>query len=134
MLSPAVQAEVPAFKAKKQAQWERVKDSLHGLQLAVSGEVGTHFVLTCSPHDDSFYESIVFGQLPSVVLEMYGSPLNPMYRDIEEAKKPFEAGRIDLTDDQVDAVITAWRAGQSALSLPFIAAVYGIDGQKRVKP
>jgi hypothetical protein len=131
--SPETKALVPAWKARKKAQWERVAGSIHGLQLATSGEAGTHYMLTCSFHDDSFYESIVFGQLPEVVLEAYGSPLNPMYRDMDELKKPLDKRLIDLADDQIDQVLARWKEGQSAHDLPFLLFTHTTGAKLRLK-
>ena len=131
MFSPEVQASIPTFKAKKQAQWERVKDQIHGLQHAVTGE--TEFSLTCSTHDGAFYESIIYGQLPQVHLEAYGNPNRPKYRDVPEAKKPFEKRAIDLSDAQIDLVLALWDKQQSAFALDFIAAVWGPGGKRHLK-
>jgi hypothetical protein len=133
MLAPEVRAEIPAFTAKKAAQWERVKDALPGLQLAITGEGGNQAMLTYSPHDESFYESIIFGQLPHLWLEEYGSSLNPMYRDADDTKKPFSHQRADMTDAQIDAVIALWRTKQSALSLDFVPYVY-VHGKLKTRP
>lgn len=129
--NPEVRAEMPAFRERKAAQWERIAKALPGLQLALTG--GHEVMLTYSPHDDSFYESVIIGQLQKVLLEQYGSRLNPMWRDMADDKKPFSHKRIDLTDDQIDQVIEQWRAGKSALELPFVEAVY-VHGELKTKP
>lgn len=129
MFSPEVESIIPDWKAKKDVQWEAVKDSLHGLQLAVSGDRGTQYMLICSPHDGSFYEGIVFGQLPQVVLEEYGSRLNRRFRDQPDDKKPYDKRTIDLSDEQIAQVVEAWRNGQSALTLPFITSIVNASGK-----
>jgi len=134
MFSPETIALIPDFKARKLAQWERVKDKVHGLQLAQSGEAGTEFMLTCSTHDGTFYESIVFGALPQIVLEPYGSPRNPRYRDVPEAKKPLDKRGVDLSDAQLDTILALWEKGQSAFALDFVASVWGPGGKRHIKP
>jgi len=131
--------QISAFKAKKQAQWERVapvvvtdegKPKLVGmpLQLVTFGDRGSKFMLTYSaPH---FYESIIFGQLPEVVLE--AGPRG-MLVAIPESQKPLESRGIDLSDGELDAVLAAWVQRRSALTLPFITTVWGSDGKERVK-
>lgn len=131
MFAPEVEAIIPDWKAKKHAQWEAVMDAMPGLQLATSGLAGTQYMLTCSAHDGSFYESIVFGQLPTIVLEEYGSKFNRRYRDTAEDQKPIDARAIDLSDEQIAAVLAHWAAGKTAAGLPFVAYVVGADGKRR---
>ncbi len=131
MFKPEVEAIIPDWKAKKQAQWETVKDALPGLQLAVSGPRGTQYMLTCSAHDGSFYESIVFGQLPQIVLEEYGSKFNRRYREVPDDRAPIDARAIDLSDQQIADVIARWAAVASAADLPFVPYVVGADGKRR---
>lgn len=126
-------ARIPDWVSQKLEQWERVKDALPGLQLARSAESGTEFMLTFSPHDGSFYESVIIGQLPQVALEPYGSKHNPRFRDMPNEKKPFEKRQIDLDDDEIDRVIRAWKAGKSALTLKFVPVVYGADGKIKLR-
>lgn len=133
MFSPAVEAVIPDWKAKKQAQWDAFKDAMPGLQLAVSGQKGTQYTIVCSPHDGSFYEAVVIGQLPQIVLEQYGSRLNPRMRDMADAKKPYDKKSINLTDNQVAQIIATWKEGRSALTLPFVEAVSGADGKLRYR-
>jgi hypothetical protein len=131
MFAPEVEAIIPDWTAKKQAQWDAVKDALPGLQLVVSGLAGTQYMLTCSALDGSFYESIVFGQLPQIVLEEYGSKFNRRYRDMPEDKKSIDARAIDLSDEQIATVLAHWAERKSAVGLPFIAYVVGADGKRR---
>lgn len=126
-------ARIPEWVARKQAQWERVQSDLPGLQFIRSGERGTECLLTYSPHDGSFYESVIVGQLPHVALEPYGSKLNPRFRDMANDKKPLEKREIDLDDDEIDRVIRAWKAGRSALTLRFVPLVYGVDGKIKLR-
>lgn len=129
MFSPDVEAIIPDWKAKKDAQWAAIKDTMPGLQLMTAGDRGTHYTLVCSAHDGRFYESTVIGQLPHVVLEEYGSRLNRRYRDMADDKKPLDKRSIDLTDEQIAQVIETWRRGATALSLPFIDAVGNAQGK-----
>lgn len=134
MFSPEVAARLPAHRAKKHLQWEAVKEALPGLQLAVSGEQGHQFMLTYSPHDGSFYESVVIGQLPQIVLKATGASTNIRYIDTPEAEKPLHAQGIDLSDDQIEFVLKRWGEGRSAFDLSFIESVWGADGKERIKP
>ena len=133
MFSPETAALIPAHKAKKTAQWERAKDRIPGLQLAQSGEAGTEFVITCSTHDGAFYESIVFGALPQIVLRASGPRRNPTYRDVPDAEKPLDKRAVDLSDAQIDQVLALWEKKQSAFSLDFVTSVWGPDGKRHVK-
>jgi hypothetical protein len=59
--------------------------------------------------------------LPHVVLESVGSRKNPVVRDMANEKRPFEARSIDLSDDDIDAVISCWREDRPALSLDCVS-------------
>ena len=133
MFSPETSAKIPAHKAKKLAQWERVKDRVHGLQLAQSGEAGTEFTITCSTHDGAFYESLVFGALPQIVLRPSGPRRNPIFRDAPEDQKPLDKRPVDLTDAQIDQILSLWDKRQSAFALDFVLRVWGPDGKLHVK-
>lgn len=133
MFTPETDAAIPAWKEAKDAQWATVQAAMPGLQLMVSGQKGTQYTIVCSPHDGSFYEAVVIGQLPQIVLEQYGSRLNPRMRDMADAKKPYDKKPIDLTDNQVAQIIATWKEGRSALTLPFVEAVSGADGKLRYR-
>lgn len=124
-------AKVEAFREHKRAQWDRIAGSMPGLQFVASGERGTQFMIVCSTPD--FYEGVVIGQLAHLVMETYGSPAQPRRRAIPNAKKPLDRRGIDLTDEQVDAVLDRWRLGRSAIDLPFVAAIYDLSGLARTK-
>lgn len=126
MLEEKALAGIDEFKARKQAQWKKVADKLPGLQLAQSGERGSQFMLICST--DHFYEGVILGQLPHVVMENYGPPVRPRRRAVPDERKPIERRSIDLTDAQIDQILSLWRSGTSALSLPFVAAVFDMNG------
>ena len=133
MFSPETQAKIPEHRTRKLAQWERVKDKVSGLQLAQAGEAGTEFTLTCSAHDGSFYESVVFGALPQIVLRATGPRKFPTYKDVAEAEKPLAKRAVDLSDDQIGQVLALWEKKQSAFSLDFVSSVWGPDGKQHTK-
>ena len=141
------QAVKEAFWAKKQAQWQRIKPSVvndengtpkvvgMALQLATYSR-GTAFMLTLST--DDFYESIVFGQLPYVVRDTgtLGSALRhgaQIQSGHALGIRPLDKRVVDLSDDEIDQVLSLWANGQSALSLPFIPSVHRGDGQEHFK-
>lgn len=132
MLDSETAGLIPAWNDKKLAQWERIREALPGLQLARAQEGRAQFMLTCSAHDGSFYESIVFGQLPQVVKVPVKLKPNA-FRLAKDIEKPRNKRSIDLSDAQLDAVISSWIAGQSALELEFVGSVWGSDGKERVK-
>ena len=131
MFAPETFAQVPAFKARKLAQWQRLSGVMPGLQLVQSGEMGTQFMLTIST--DDIYESLIFGQLPHVMMETTGAGRNIKRRPMPEARKPLDRRAIDLTDGELDQIIAAWREKQSALDLPFVLSVWDRAGQRIVK-
>lgn len=123
--------KIAEFKDRKSRQLARIAGTSPGLQIVVSGERGTQFMVVCST--DTFYEGVVIGQLPHVVMETYGPPANPRRRAMPNDKKPLDKREIDLTDDQIDKVLACWRNEQSALGLPFVQAVYDLSGLPRTK-
>lgn len=122
---------IAAFKARKTAQWERVAGTMPGLQFVSSGERGTQFMIVRST--DDFYEGVVIGQLPHVVMETYGPPSSPRRRAMPNDKKPLDRRDVDLTDEQIDKVLARWRDGQSAVGLPFVQAIYDISGLAKTR-
>ena len=103
--------EIEAFKARKLAQWERVKGALPGLQMIQSGEKGSQFVISNGT------EMVIYGQLPHVVLEQTGSRKNPVMKAVPNERKPLERRGIDLDDAAIDQIIAAWAAGRTAASI-----------------
>jgi hypothetical protein len=138
MFSPAIKAAVPVFTKKKLAQWERVKGELPGLQLVRSGEAKTQFMLTYSPHDESFYESVVFGQLPQVhrVPKSKNKPpvLDTDWRDATPDELPPWKRMIDFSNTELDTVLALWASRKTALTLAFVDSVWRVDGKEYVKP
>lgn len=110
---------------------------IRGLQLARHGEGKSTFMLTMSR--GNFYESILFGQLPQI----HRVPKNPSasarrdrpehWREATEDEKPRDKKRIDLTDEQIDAVLAVWVKGITALTLAFVESVWRADGKEYVR-
>lgn len=143
MLSPETQALIPAWNARKQAQWERIASAMPGLQLVTSGEKGSTYMLVCSQtrgpdldHDGApgFYEGVVIGRLPQLVYEFKRGRAGQQIKvEVPEHEKPIQKRAVDLSDDELDQVIAGWKAGKSALELPFVLAVWGRDGKMVVR-
>jgi hypothetical protein len=154
MFTAEVVAEIPAWNARKLAQWANVaptvehgtnpdgstKAIVHGLEhlsLIRSGEGQTCFMLNWGT-DDGFYESVIIGQLPQI----HKVPKNPKkpavlesdWRPAAPAEIPRAKLRIDLTDDQIDSVIAAWSRNKTALDLAFVPSVWRRDGLEYVRP
>lgn len=121
MLTPDARAQLPLWKSRKAAQWERIAGTLPGLQLVKYGEAGSSYMLTYSR--DEFYESILIGRLPQQVRRPARGP-RPAETVITETL-------IDLTDEQIDAVLARWQRKRSAVDLDFIEAVWDRDGKRR---
>jgi hypothetical protein len=145
-LSHEARKLLPLWTRAKQAQWERIASSsegggpaMPGLQLVRSGEKRSTFMLVCSaiPGPDAdgdgepgFYEGIVYGRLPQVVNEVKrGHAGQRISVPVPEHRKPLTKRGVDLKDQEIDAVLACWKAGRSALDLPFVEAVWGRDGQ-----
>lgn len=147
MFDDATRAEIISWNERKLAQWARIApktveqpdgsfvvegDPLH---LVRAGEAQTEFTIGWSV-DGGFHESVIIGQLPQVhriatgrMRKGKGGNLEAEFRNATELEKPLAKRRIDLTDAQIDAVLTQWCKNQSALDLRFIDSVYGRDGQ-----
>lgn len=123
MLTPDAKAQLPLWKARKATQWERIAGMLPGLQLVKYGEAGSSYMLTYSV--ENFYESILIGRLPQQVRRPARGP-RPAETVITETL-------IDLTDDEIDAVLARWQTKRSVVDLPFVETVWGRDGQRRGK-
>lgn len=120
---------IQSFVDRKLAQWAAVSASMPGLQLIRSGERGTQVMLVLS--QDDRYEGVVIGQLPHVVVERTTAGKNVGRRFAPNEKKPFDKRLIDLTDSDIAAVLGAWRAGRSALTVSCVTHVYDGKGQMR---
>ncbi len=126
MLEADAKAQIAVWRSRKKAQWDRISTAMSGLQMVEYGEEATTFMLTYST--DAFYESVIMGRLPQVHIERYGPRTAPKHRKVMEAKKPAEKQGIDLTDEQLDDVLSRWARKRSALELSFINHVWGRDG------
>lgn len=124
MLEPEVIEIIPEWVERYKAEWARIKGTQDGLQLVRSGEEGTMFSIGVSRPD--FYEQIVIARLPELMRTMTTPGTTRRLRDKE---KPWEKRRVELTSDQVDTVLMTWSKNKSALTLPFVAAVWQRDGQ-----
>lgn len=111
MLEDITDAEIAEFIERKQRQWQRL-NAPTGTHMIQSGERGTQFVIA-----NNSGEAVIFGQLPHEVFEHVGSPRNSVRRPVPENRKPLNARAIDLTDEQLEAIIQAWVAGRSAVSV-----------------
>lgn len=129
MLEEIDREKIAAFVARKIDQCERVQSRTPGIQIIVSGEMRSQIMLVTST--DAMYEGVVVGQLPHVVVERTTGGKNVGRRFAPEHKKPFEARAIDLTDEQVDAIVAAWVSGRSALTVPAVTHVYDKHGKIR---
>ncbi len=129
MLTDEAITDLAAFKARKKAQGESAMAALPGVSMVMSGERGSQFVISIA--SDDIAEAVCIGQLPHIHFELVGSAKNPVRRAAPNERKPAEKRAIDLTDDQINAVLDRWRAGQSAASLEFLPFVF--DGTGRIK-
>lgn len=128
------QKGLAAFKVAKEEQlaWA-LASGLPGLQSAVTNRT---YALTMSHND--FYETVLIGQVPRDQIEgvkgrdekgkrTFTSSLVP------EARKERKNKAIDLTDEQVVEILDLWSELRSCLSLPFVASVWGHDGERTPK-
>lgn len=123
MLIETDMAVVAAFKARKAEQGAQAMLALAGISMTSSGERGSSFTLCYDGR-----ETVIIGQLPHIATVTTGSPRNPVRRDMPNDKKPIEKREIDLTDDQIAAIIATWKRGGSALEHDFVPAVFA-DGR-----
>ncbi len=132
MLTADAQADLAKWNAAKLAQWEALASAMPGLQLVRYGPARSTFMLICSRAD--FYEGVVIGQLPQRVPVAGIAARRRRPVDSANDQKPIDARAIDLTDDQVNAILALWENGRSALPLFFVSGVCGRDGVLRPKP
>lgn len=123
MLTPDALAQLPQWKARKAAQWERIATVLPGLQLVRYGEQQSAHMLVYST--DDLYEGVIYGRLPK---QRVKPPRGPRPAETVIVEK-----LIDLTDEQIDAVLARWQAKRSALDLEFIEAVWDRDGRRKTR-
>lgn len=139
MFLPETKAEVPIWNERKLAQWARMRSTnlleATRLHLIRSGEAQTQFMVRYDP--EGFCEAILIGQLPQMheISKLKNRrPEKP--EDVRQAtddEKPGFKRRIDLTDDQIDAVLARWARNESVLKPPqlaFIKSVWRADGKE----
>lgn len=126
MAFPQVSDVLTAWRAKKNAQWERVNGFIPGLQL-VCARKQTQYMLVCSR--DDFYEGALIGQIPVEHVINKGTALRPRKHVATEAEKPINKRGVDLTNNQIDELLAQWERGLTALSLPFVPAVWDRSGK-----
>lgn len=123
---------VADFHANKRAQGEAAMASgIRGVQFV---HTGRSYALICST--DDFYEAVCIGQEPRPETETYRDPANRrqiLQRELPDSRKQLKNKAIDLTDEQIVDVLDKWASRQTAFDLPFVIAVWGIDGMARVK-
>ena len=126
-LTPQAELDLPAFIARKRAQWESFSSAMPGLQM-VEDANGLRFTVLYGPLE----EGVIFGQPEAEMKDVNA-------RAVVNDRKPLfdKYGRgcrgIDLTDDQLSAVLRKWRDGSSALDLPFVPAVHTPKGWRHKK-
>lgn len=139
MLLEAARKQLFAFNAKKGAQWERVIDAGHvtpvegtHLHLAREGEGQSKWMMTWS--SEPFYEGVMFGQLPESfpiatgAVRLVKGERQTEFREATEAEKPLYYRSLDLTNDEIDAVLALWKQNCSAIELRFVDCVLKNDG------
>lgn len=129
--SDETRAQMREWNARKLAQWERIKEKIPGLQLVRSSEQMSQWMVVISA--DDFYESVVFGQLPQLVMERTGPSRTPKLVDAPDKKKPHTHRSIDLDDHQLDLLLERWAQRRTALYLPFVPVVWRADGKEYVR-
>lgn len=138
MFAPDIRAAIPHYTNKWLAQYERIKEELPGLQLVRSGEAKTQFMLIYSPHDESFYEGVVFGQLPQVHRVPKSKHKPPQGEQDWRLARPEELPpwkrMIDFKNEELDTILALWVNNKTALVLPFVTSVIRRDGKEYVKP
>lgn len=138
MFTNEVRSEVYGWNERKLGQFQRMA-AIPALQpylhLTRSGEKQTQFMVRFETPE--FCESILIGQLPQMheISKLKNRrPEKPEdVRQATEEEKPRFKQRIDLTDDQIDAVLARWAGNESVLKppqLPFIKSVWKKDGKE----
>ena len=125
---PETRAFIPQWRAYKDAQWERFQGTIPGLQLIKSGEGQHQYELVCSrdatEEAQAFYEGVVIGQLPQVLMERAGPRTRiggkTARRPAPEHKKPVRLRAIDLSDEEIGAILACWELGKTALDMPCV--------------
>lgn len=133
-------AAMTAWKMRKHEQCNRVADRFretmqHGIgpQFSTYGPQGSTYAITWSTGAVTLQTALI-GQLGRQVRKRVGYTPNrtPIYADAREEEKPYQHRYIDLTDEQVDLLVSVWESGGSALELPFVPFVWDADGKRMV--
>lgn len=120
-LDPETTETVSSFLERKRLQWETLA-APYGVQMIQSGERGTQVCIAFNV--GNVHESVVIGQWPHTHVHHGGSARNPARRPALDHEKPIEKRRIDMTDDEVKAVIVGWLLGKSVVGMPGALMVY----------
>lgn len=127
MFSEETAASIPAWIARKQAQWAlAVASGVAGLQLVRSGEQRTAFMMIRST--DDFYEGVIIGQLPQIETRI--DSRGTVY-EVPNAAKKRDNREIDLSDAQVQSIIDLWSENKSALTLACVSSVFLQNGSEQ---
>ena len=119
-LTPDALNMLPRWREKKQTQWERAAAILSPIHLVKYGTHQSTYMLVRSTSE--LYEGIIFGRLPKQRIKPQRGNRPPSVELVEAL--------IDLTDEQIDAVLELWKRNRSALELEFIEAVYDRTGRR----
>jgi hypothetical protein len=122
---PTQEEMLPQWTARKLAQYARALTRIPSLQLVRYGPDQSTFMLVCST--DDFYEGVIIGQPPRPQYEWRGGERRP----VPAHRKQSDRRAIDLSDDDIDAILTRWQSGRSALGLPCVSTVWDRSGQMR---
>jgi hypothetical protein len=131
----AARQQYALFRAKKRAQWETISAAtyLPGIQQGENASEDTaRWMIGYSSLDGSLEEHVVYGQLEKIEEEHHGPPAARVIRDRRVDKKSLTGKPIDLDDSQLASIINCWKAGRSALTLPFVEFVY-VAGKIKTK-
>ena len=135
--TPDQAQQIRDSRRAKAAQFERIKDAMPGLQLVRRRKTGTTTLVYHRPATETeaeFYESVLIGRLPRVMHKVVGGPARQAVRvELAEHEKPLNRRAVDLTDQHIDRIIARWKAGKSALDLPYVLAVWGRDAKMQTK-
>lgn len=108
--------EIIAWRDRKDAQWKGVRNAMPGLSLSVTGPRNTEFILRVQSAANK-EEAIVFGRLPRGRDQHNppkGFPGHTSNRPVGDFLRTIEVDPgIDLSDADIDALITRWKADLS---------------------
>jgi hypothetical protein len=120
-------AEIEAFKQQKWLQGKGAMAALAGVQF-----VATNSQFTITKSTDAFYESICIGQVPRE--EIFRDRKNNTTYPLPEGRKQLRNRAIDLTDEDVLAIMGRWSRDESAVDLHAVVIAWGRDGAMTKRP